>query len=1120
MYIRKVIVFIILLSYLNTVHAYNNTVKINSFKSSNTYMPDYTKEEEEWLEAHPNINIATTLSAKYDSKGSNIHTDLLILLNKYGGTNLIAIKFSSWEEAFAKAKEDKLVFGILNLSWTKERSVKYFNYTKSYNFGPLYLITKEADTTIQSLKDLEHKTIYTLKKSSSNKTIEKDSKNVNVLHYSNERTMYENLSKNKDVSALVSYKKNYQDLQKYRLKVAKIIYNKYGNKHLGINKNYPLLHSIINKIFKIIPKEELSNLRDKIYQKDILKASQKEINLGLTFQERKWISQNTVSIGVEDWSPIVFMNTSLKIDGISGDYMKLIIKRTGLNVTYVDDTWDMILNDFKNKKIDILPASYYTEKRSHYGLYSKPYFKMKDYIYVKKTNNTIFSMKDLEGKTLIMQLGFGSIDKIQKKFPKINIITTKSLHEAINLVLNSKADALFNGQIVVEKKINDEFILGLKGISQASFESPSLHVFSNINKPILASIIQKALNTITIEKKVEISNKWLQAINNDISTATQINKNLNNSKNNQEFSLLNILTLGELLFSIFVLGVLLIFIYSTYSKSKILNININKFILFIVAFELSVIFFLIYQIFSLDRVENELALVYKHKTDIVQVMQKLRQSSDDLTKSVRSYAVTKEVKFKNQYFDILDIRNGSKIRPKHYNLIYWDLNKERREQKHKGIHKQSIKSIINKLPFNAFQKDLLHLSEFNSNNLVNLEKDAFKAMENDNQKLAIKLLFSKQYYKEKEKIMLPLDDMVISMYQGMNAQIELLNYRIKNEFIYIIIVGIFFILGNFVIYLMIMKKITQPLEYLSRIIKKFKMNDADIKKRIFYTDEIGETIQEFFHMKDSIEKQRKDLHQTHKHIKDSIAYSSLIQDAIIPDKELFAKYFKEYFVIWKPKDIIGGDIYLFNEITEDECIFMIIDCTGHGVPGAFVTMLVKALEREIFSSISNDTNDINTSIILQKFNKEMKSILKQENRDSISNAGFDGGIIYYNKKEKIIKFSGANSELFIMKDNELKMIKGDRHSIGYRTSDADYKFTEHIIDTQDNMDFYITTDGFIDQNGGEKGFPFGKRKFKSIIQKFHTQEFVEQEKIFLDTLSEYQGDEETNDDITMIAFKI
>ncbi len=1121
--IKKIIIFIFLFSYLSMANALNVVINNNNnLQKVDNNVINFTEEEKVWLENNPIINIATMLSGKYDDNGNNIHTDLLQLLNKYGKTNFSAIKFPTWSEAFNEATNASLVFGILNLSWTIERSEKYFNYSKSYSFDPLFLVVKDTNTTIKSLKDLENKTIYANKKSSVYKTVEHFTTNVNAISYSN-KTVYKNLSIDKNISAFLTYRTiKKSDLKKYKLKIVKIIYNKYGNKYFGISKNHPVLHSIVNKIFAIIPKAELANLRNKVYKihKTYKAAKNKKSDIGLSIEEKKWISKNTVSIGVEDWSPVVFLNTSLKIDGIAGDFMNLIIKKTGLKVNYISNTWGELLKDFKDKKIDILPATYYTKDRTRYGLYSKRYFKIKDYLYVRKDNNTILSMKDLEGKTLAMELGSGSINKIKNKFPKIKFVYVKSLNESIDLVLNKKADALFDGQIVIEKKINDEFILGLKGISQTAFPSPTLHIISNISKPILASIIQKGLKDISTQTKVDIANKWLQTINNDISTIDQINKKLNKKPDIENASLLDILSLGELLFSVFILSVLLLFIYSTYSKSKILNISMNRFILLILVFELSVVFFLIYEIVSLDRVENKLALVYRNKTDMIQVMQKLRQSSDDLSNAARAYAVRNDDKFKKQYFDILDIRNGLKARPEHYNLIYWDLSKERREHKHKSLRKESLKSMINELPFNSFQKDLLKRSEYNSNDLVSLEKDAFKAMENGNQKLAIKLLYSKQYYKEKEKIMIPLDTMALSMYKSMDNQISFLNYKIKNEFIYIVIVGIFFILGNFIIYLMIIKKITKPLSYLSNLIDKFKKNKTNIIKETFYKDEIGDTIQQFFNMKASIEEQQKDLEETHRHTKESIEYSSLIQRSIIPSKELFAKYFKDYFVIWNPKDIVGGDIYLFNEISEDECIFMIIDCTGHGVPGAFVTMLVKALEREIFSNITNNIGNINTAYILKKFNKEMKSILKQDNNDAISNAGFDGAILYYNKKEKVIKFSGANNELFIVKDDELSSIKGNRHSIGYRSSDVNYEFTEHIIDVEDNMKFYITTDGYLDQNGGEKGFPFGKKRFKNIIQECNNEEFINQQEIFLDTLYEYQGKEETNDDITLISFKI
>lgn len=274
-----------------------------------------------------------------------------------------------------------------------------------------------------------------------------------------------------------------------------------------------------------------------------------------------------------------------------------------------------------------------------------------------------------------------------------------------------------------------------------------------------------------------------------------------------------------------------------------------------------------------------------------------------------------------------------------------------------------------------------------------------------------------------------------------------------------------------------------------------------------------------------ISKQKEieeEIRQIHEHTQSSIEYASLIQHTLIPEKELFSKYFKDHFTLWNPKDIVGGDIYLFEELrNENECLLMVIDCTGHGVPGAFVTMLVKAIERQITSKIINSNEGVSPAKILSVFNKSMKHLLKQEDTESVSNAGFDGGILYYNKREGFIKYAGAETPLFYTDSmNELKMIKGDRHSIGYKKSSVDFEFKEHVLEVEAGMQFYLTTDGYLDQNGGEKGFPFGKKRFKTVLNDNKDKPMDKQKKILLENLGAYQKTEERNDDIAIVGVKI
>jgi serine phosphatase RsbU (regulator of sigma subunit) len=198
---------------------------------------------------------------------------------------------------------------------------------------------------------------------------------------------------------------------------------------------------------------------------------------------------------------------------------------------------------------------------------------------------------------------------------------------------------------------------------------------------------------------------------------------------------------------------------------------------------------------------------------------------------------------------------------------------------------------------------------------------------------------------------------------------------------------------------------------------------------------------------------------------------------------------------------------------------MVVDCTGHGVPGAFVTMLVKALARNLISHINQNEEAVSPARLLSIFNRSLKHLLKQHDKNSLSNAGFDAAILYIDKEENTMTYAGAHIPLFYMKEGRMESIKADRHSIGYKTSDPDFEFHDHKLDFDDTMQFYLTTDGYIDQNGGEKGFPMGKKRMIKLLEEYHAKTMKEQKNILEKTLNSYQGEEDRNDDIMVVGFR-
>ncbi len=283
-----------------------------------------------------------------------------------------------------------------------------------------------------------------------------------------------------------------------------------------------------------------------------------------------------------------------------------------------------------------------------------------------------------------------------------------------------------------------------------------------------------------------------------------------------------------------------------------------------------------------------------------------------------------------------------------------------------------------------------------------------------------------------------------------------------------------------------------------------------VQKRTEELKDLNENLEQ------KVEIRTKELAEINKKMYANIEYASLIQNAILPNQEDLQNFFQDYSILWQPKDIVGGDIYFFHQLNDDEALLFVIDCTGHGVSGAFVTMLVKAIEEECLTLFKE--NKLTPASTLEYFHSSFQKLLIQTDRDV--NVGFDAAVIHINKKTKELTFAGANIALYYTEAEKIHRLKPDRHSIGYRKSDKEVYYTQKKISFDESMCFYITTDGYIDQNGGKKGFPFGKNHFKRVLLKHHKEPLEKQQKSFYEAFENYKSSYEQTDDITLIAFRI
>jgi serine phosphatase RsbU (regulator of sigma subunit) len=262
-----------------------------------------------------------------------------------------------------------------------------------------------------------------------------------------------------------------------------------------------------------------------------------------------------------------------------------------------------------------------------------------------------------------------------------------------------------------------------------------------------------------------------------------------------------------------------------------------------------------------------------------------------------------------------------------------------------------------------------------------------------------------------------------------------------------------------------------------------------------------------------IAKQKSELEIRDKHLTDSLVYAQRIQEALLPSETYFRNHFKDSFIFLKPKDIVSGDFYWIDEKAEK--VFVVAaDCTGHGVPGALMSMIgLEILERTI-----NDDNIEIPSEILAVLNKGLeKTFSRQKNIGTIIRDGMDIGLCVIDKKRKKLLYGGAFFQLYLIRDNSLIEIKGDKIIIGMNPEGVSY--TDHELDLKEDDIIYIFSDGYVDQFGGSENKKFMYRRFRYLLLTIHRFPINDQKSILEENIKTWMGTNIQVDDIMVIGFK-
>jgi len=258
-----------------------------------------------------------------------------------------------------------------------------------------------------------------------------------------------------------------------------------------------------------------------------------------------------------------------------------------------------------------------------------------------------------------------------------------------------------------------------------------------------------------------------------------------------------------------------------------------------------------------------------------------------------------------------------------------------------------------------------------------------------------------------------------------------------------------------------------------------------------------------------------ELNKASRHISDSIRYASRIQTSLLPDSASLDGLVHDIAIHWAPRDVVGGDFYWIGLIGE-RCVIAVMDCTGHGVPGAFMTAIVASVLDRILSDNCHD----NPARILNQMNRLIKSALRQDQKgnDTTTDDGLDAAVCVIDRARDTLTFAGANIPLLYAANGDMVEIKGDRHSLGYRSSKIDYTFRNHVVRLTPGMTFYLATDGVTDQVGAVRRQLFGRRRLTESLRPIHHLPAQQQLDLTLAALCDYRGVEPQRDDMTLIVF--
>lgn len=344
------------------------------------------------------------------------------------------------------------------------------------------------------------------------------------------------------------------------------------------------------------------------------------------------------------------------------------------------------------------------------------------------------------------------------------------------------------------------------------------------------------------------------------------------------------------------------------------------------------------------------------------------------------------------------------------------------------------------------------------------------------------------------------------------------------------------LIGSVILALLISNAFVKPIVKLSQVAEAIAQGKSDVKLDIDRNDEIGtlarqlavtsqnlmSQLEEQKHLNSQLAEQKIEIEKVNVQLTDSISYSQRIQNSMLPDPKNLKRIVKDVMVFYKPRDIVSGDFYWFERVRQGRDEYLVVacaDCTGHGVPGAIMSIMGS----NQLTNIIYYQNNLDPQKILARLDKAIKLELYRDGQEDTGKEGMEIGICVINLDDYIIEFAGVGIPLYFVRNGELEVIKSIKEMVGDMPGeerDVETRIEKRSIETKKGDRFYMTTDGFQDQFGGPEDKKYLSRNLRNLFVKFKDIPLKDQMNEFEKEFNGWKGSGYQTDDVQIIGFEV